>query len=481
MKPVVAVIVLGVVLIALISGFSGCVGRNDFQTYQIKQGINGTVDVIDDSGWYSRGFATVYTYPRSVQVFYSESPKEGTTEDESIVVHFNDGGTAKISVMAQYQLPTDAEKRKHLHQTFGNVEAVNQAVRAHLINCVKNTGPMMSATENQAARKGEFNQVVEEQLRKGIYAMRRVEVELKDKPSATTQPVGAPIAAPIKVWATEIVTDIKTGAPIIVEKSALEEYGIVIQQFSITGTNYDDATKAQFAAKQGSFLAAEKSKAQREAEVQQTLMVEQKGLREKAEIEAAENVKKQQLVIQAQTKAEVAEQEKIQAETVAAQALSVAKLTKETAEMKASQDLEVKRIAAEAEATAIKTQAQGVAAAAQIKSQQDVLVSELKAKQAEQEAKAIEVLAKAEQQKIALSGALSEKDRLLMELDSKTKIGVADAISKINVPATIIGGNAGESKGNVTESLMNMTLLRALNIIPPQTAPNKVPVTTTGN
>jgi len=38
----------------------------------------------------------------------------------------------------------------------------------------------MSASENQASRKSEFNQVVEEQLVKGLFEMRRTEVELGD-------------------------------------------------------------------------------------------------------------------------------------------------------------------------------------------------------------------------------------------------------------------------------------------------------------
>ena len=203
-----------VVIVVVILGctmFSGCLGKNELSTYQIKQSLSGNVEVIDSPGVYNKAFGTVHTYARSVQAFYSASTKEGTQEDESISVHFNDGGTAKISVMVQFQMPTDAEKRKHLHQTFGGIDGVKQAVRAHLINCVKNTGPMMSATENQAARKGEFNQVVEEQLRKGIYGMRRVEVELKDRSgaqaqaqlllSATTQP-STPPPAPVMVWAS---------------------------------------------------------------------------------------------------------------------------------------------------------------------------------------------------------------------------------------------------------------------------------------
>jgi hypothetical protein len=435
-------VALLVILIALIACFSGLVGKNDYADYQIKQSIGGDVIVIDTPGWYNRGFGTIYTYPRSVQAFYSKDVHEGGQADESIPVNFNDGGRAQVSVMVQFQMPSDADRRKKLHQTFGNVDAIKQAVRAHLINCVKNAGPMMSATENQAARKGEFNQVVEEQLRNGIYAMRRVEVELKDHATAaaTTQSAdNGSLSQPVRVMATEIVLDEK-GQPVIVEPSPLKDYGITILQFSITGTDYDDATTAQFAAKQASFLSAEKSKAQREAEVQQTLMVEQQGLRQKAEVEASENVKKQQQVIQAQALAEVAMQTKLQAETAANQKVAVALLDKQAAETKANQDAQVLEIAAE----------------------QQLAIAKLKASQAEQEGKAIETLAAAEAKKISLAGALSEKERLQMNLDSQTRIGVAEAIGKLNVPTTIVNGGGEAGKGF---DLMSMAILKGLGLL----------------
>ena len=79
-----------------------------------------------------------------------------------------------------------------------------------------------------------------------------------------------------------------------------------VMQFSITLIEYDPATLAQFAAKKQSFLNAEKSKAQRQEEVQRRLMIEEQGLRQIAEIQAAENQKKERAVIEASQKEEVA-------------------------------------------------------------------------------------------------------------------------------------------------------------------------------
>lgn len=84
------------ILIAVIVVMTGGFGHNDYENWQIKQSVGGNVEVIDKPGYYAKMFATVWTYPRSVQVFYSKSEKEGTNEDESIGVTFNDGGEAQI-------------------------------------------------------------------------------------------------------------------------------------------------------------------------------------------------------------------------------------------------------------------------------------------------------------------------------------------------------------------------------------------------
>ena len=47
------------------------VGHNNLQDYQVYQSVGGSVSIIDTSGYYSKGFATVWTVPRSMQCYYS--------------------------------------------------------------------------------------------------------------------------------------------------------------------------------------------------------------------------------------------------------------------------------------------------------------------------------------------------------------------------------------------------------------------------
>lgn len=436
----IAAFVIGFIVFFIL--MRGAVGKNDFQNYQIKQSLGGTVTVVDESGWYWKWWGTVWEYPRTMQIYWSSSKKEGKPEDESITVHFNDAGSAKISTMVQFNMPVEIDKRKRLHQRFGgNLTNIEHAVHAHLANCIKTTGPLMSASENQAARKSEFAQVVEEQLKHGLYQMRRVQVQLKDRVDDKGNPVF--------VEATEIVKDDK-GVALRVDEGPLKEYGIEVTQFSITGTDYDDLTLKQFAAKQTAFLAAEGSKAQREQELQQKLMVVAQGERQVAEIEATANQAKAKAVTEATQKVEVAAKAKLEAETLANQKLEVAKIEKETAETKANQEAEVKRIEAE----------------------MLIKIAEAKAKAAEKEAEAIRVLAAAEEEKIKKAGAITEERRVLTQIMADRDAKVAAELAKIATPSTVIvGGGAGGQGQSMTEYLMNITLLKQLGIFQPMAVP----------
>lgn len=391
----VGVVLIGILGITLIYGL---VGRNDISTYQVLQGYDGKVEIIAESGYYSKRFGTAWVYPLTQQAYFSASPKEGNRENEGVRVHFNDAGTAEISSFILFSLPVDGEKRLALHRAFGgNMENILHAIHAHLVNCIKSTGPLMSASENQSSRKSEFNQVVEEQLRHGLYQMRRTMVTLRDRLDDKGNP--------ITVEATEVVKD-KNGLPIRAEESPLVGYGIVVRQFSITGTDYDPLTLQQFTAKQTAFLSAEKSKAQREQEIQQRLMIEQQGLRQVAEIEAAANQVKAKAITEAQQKVEVASKTKQEAETLAdqqakvatiqaQQRIEVARKEKEAAEMAASQRLAVAEIEKKA---------------AETKASQELAVSDLEAQAAKKRAEGIIALAEAEQKRISIGGAVKEQD-----------------------------------------------------------------------
>ena len=424
MNKLLSPIKLGVIAFAIIMGIVclfGLIGRNDDQNWQILQYPSGSVRVINQPGYYNKWFGTVTTYPRNWQVEYNS--EEG--KDWSTKVTFNDGGWANMDSIIRFASPTDTEKQRAFHQLFaGSEENVEAAVWAHLADAMKSSGPVMSTSEHQSARRSEYNALVQEQLDKGVFQMKKVERQLLDQ----TDEKGKPIT----VYATEVILDAK-GQAEVTKASPLTDFGIKVTQFSITDVRYDEQTVKQFVTKKEAFLAAENSKAQREKEVQERLMVIERGLREKAESEAMANKQKATEVINAQREKEVAElnaiREKVVAETNAAREYAVAKLTKDQAEVKANQELEVAKI--------------GRAAS-------------------EEDAKKQILLAQAKKESIALGGAITERDRVLAEIAAARDANVAKELSRLQVPSTVINGGANGGGGD----LVNLALLKYMGVLP---------------
>lgn len=397
------------VLVCLIFSFTFFTGNNKDSNWLVIQYPWGNVNVIDTAGWYFKMGTSYWTYPRNWQVEYDK--------EHAFKVVFNDGGSATMNAMVRFSSPLTVGEKRRFHQLFGgNEDAVEAAVWAHLSDAMKSSGPVMSASEHQSARRGEFTSLVQDQLQHGLFEMRRVSKTLQDQFDDKGKP--------ITVYATEVVFEDGSAHQKIARPSPLTDFGIVITQFSITDVTYDDQTQRQFAQKKEAFLAAEGSKAQREKEVQERLMVEERGRREKAETESMALRLKAEAVINAQREKEVAE-------CNAARKLAVAQLTKAEAETHAQQELEVARLAKE---------------------------------RSKEEAEAQILLASARQKSLTLAGAISERDRVLAEIERDKCIGVADKLSKISVPSVMFSGSSADG-GNATEGLLNMVLLRQLGVI----------------
>lgn len=417
-----------VIALILVITFFGTMERNDDQNWQIVQYPWGSVEVVDKAGYYPKWFGSVWTYPRNMQFEFTKEKTPESPTDESTRVTFNDGGTAEMDVMIRVATPLTVDAKRSFHRLFGgNQRNVKDAIWGHIANVLKATGPLMSASEHQSSRKAEFTQLATQQLDIGLFEMRRIEKVLKDQFDEKGNP--------ITIFATEIVTD-QDGKPRVAQISPYAGFGITVQQFSITESEYDEQTRKQFAQKKDSFLKAESAKAQREQEVQQRLMIQEQGLREKAEFEAKANKEKAAAVIEAQKQKEVAElkaqQEKVVAETAAAQQLAVAKLEKEKAETEATKVLEV---------------------------------AKLNKQTADQDAAATIVRATAEKEKIALAGAITEKERVLAEIAAQRDVNVADKLSKIGVPQFVITGSDSKGGEGLTSSLVNIRLLEASGLL----------------
>ena len=212
------------------------------------------------------GRTTYYPKYRLLQFATADQLRSGEEpEGPDIRTTFNDGGHAKVSSQLAYFTPTKSDDLVKFHQTFGTISNADNAVYGHLVSCIKSTGPLMSATEHQAARKAEFEQIVREQLIKGKFRMRRRRVVVETVPVLPgVAPGDAKVphvtSEPMEVLAAEIVLD-DNNIPTIDEESPLVGYGIQVEQYSVIGTEYDPDTVTQFTAKKQAFLLAEQARA----------------------------------------------------------------------------------------------------------------------------------------------------------------------------------------------------------------------------
>lgn len=404
---------------------------NNEEHYQIVEFPNGEISVIDTTGFHVQAFGQVFTYPRYVDAYLSKAADESNHgelkhQDSSVRVTFNDGGWGHMSNHLKFQMPVTREKRIALHRHFGDggEKTIREAIGHHLINCLKNTGPLMSGSEHQSQRKAEFYQVVSDQLSKGLYWMERVEQKVERIEKNVTFGDEHDV---------QYITRIKRGAdgqPVICAPSPLTEYGITVVQYNQTDTVYDPDTESQINAKRNSYQLAEEAKAGVEKEHQKLQEVIEKGRLAVAHVEAEQQKIKKGILVNAQMTLDVKSINQREQVTIAEQAVAVA-------------GENLKQVTTELEA------------------------SKIAIKIAEAEAKSLVSLSEATRAKLDQGGALSEREKLLSEMRMKRNSAIAKSISEIPSPRTVIlsnskGGDAGGSSSSTTETLMNLIMLQQL-------------------
>ena len=223
----------------------------------------------------------------------------------------------------------------------------------------------------------------------------------------------------------------KIADTIIHEKNLLSE-GIDVVSFTCAGLpKYDKETVEQFARQKEADLAKRLASAEKEKLEAEILKTEANYKRELAEFRGKAEAETAKMTTEA-------ERTKTLAEIAAQQKVEVEKLEKEQMLVKASKELEVAEITKQTEQKQLEI----------IKIKADQKIADAQAKQKE----------------IELSGAITEQERVKLEFDMKTKIGVAAEMAKTYAhwnPQVIqvSGGNGNVS--STTSSLDNFLNMEA--------------------
>lgn len=221
-----------------------------------------------------------------------------------------------------------------------------------------------------------------------------------------------------------------------IRNPSLMSIGIDVEQFSITQITYDDITTKLFTAQQEADLQKNTAEAEKQNLIMQKERTEAEYEQEIAVSKGKADVEKMKMVTDAERTKELAE-------INAQMKVSIETLAKEEALVKASKVLEL----------------------AEIDKKMEVVKLEIIKTQAEQTIES----AKAKEQEIKLSGAITESERIRLEMKMNTTIGVAEAVSnglsKMTLPKTvIIGGSSNGSSGGLPSELSTLLNLRMIEL-----------------
>ena len=313
-----------VVALVLIIGLA-TVGKQIFETnnagyYQIKQAtVTGDMTVIADPGTYLQMFANITTYQISDVYYFSKTEGEGDnqTNAEPIKVRFNDGGTAEISGMIKFRLPSDPEKRLALHRDFKNFEAIkHDLMRQVVTEALMQTAPLMRAEDSYSTRRSEFTDIAEDQVVLGIFET--VSKEFKEKDADGNEFIVAEV---------NVKRDDKN-LPLIRKDSPLKQYGIEVVQFVIKDIDFDQTIDALISKKKEAEQQKVVARANAEKAKQDAITAREQGSANIATEKAKQDVEKIKEVTIAQKEFEVAKlnaqkaKEEAEAEIVKGKALA---------------------------------------------------------------------------------------------------------------------------------------------------------------
>ena len=400
-KFCVGLVVTFIVAIAVTLQFAH---KIDNQNMAIVQTMTGNVIAWRDCGWFVMISPTIWEYSKAG--VYNLNGHDGDT----LKVQFNNKSTADLNCMIGYRIDgaTDEQFIKLHQQVEGSDEKIWRLVLTEV-----NTIAQCVASQ--------FD--------------------------------------PSEVIGGEKFPDfVKALASAVMHNEILLKQGIDVDVFKVDGKpDPDPDTKKQFAEQREAALAKELAKSQ-------VKKLEAETERERAE--AARKTEHEKIEAQALMAKEKLDYERQkQNEVIAAQKkLELAQIAKQEAEVKAEQ-----------EAAVAKVEANKLREVAEIEKQTEAARLEKEKLVAEQ----IKVAALAKKEQIEKSGAITEKEKMQLEIDMKTKIGVADAYGKALASAKlpqmmVIGGSDGKSaNANPFDILLQTMTLEKLNNVAAKPAASK--------
>ena len=271
------------------------VGTNNAGFIAVRQAAGtGKLTAYTTAGMYPRMFGDVTVYKQSDIIYFSKHDTEGGSKDDSVEVRFNDGATAQVTGNVRIDLPADPEKILAIHKVFRSYDSlVKDTVRQVIGESTILTAALMTTEESYTTKRAEFSQMVDDQIRNGVYLTEAKSIEVKDKASGETV-----IKNVVSIQRDE------NGLPLRKE-SPFAKYGIRVSQAIVKEIDYAPEVVKQIESKQQALQQVVSAKANAEKAIQDRLTAEEVGRKNVAVAKYEQEVKKATAVTQAEQSFEV--------------------------------------------------------------------------------------------------------------------------------------------------------------------------------
>lgn len=398
--------VLSIIIpIVLIGNIVETLGAGEIMV--IQSPVSGKLTIHTEPGLKGQWFGTVTKYKKRDQFWFSASPDQGKSTDQSLRIRFNDGAGANISGSIAWEMPVDVEHVTLLHSQYGShIGIEQQLIRTVMEKAVYMTGPFMSSTESFAERRNELLGLIEEQTIKGIFATETHTTTVTDE-----------LTKQIRTKNVVRLKKDKDGKQVFADESPLEKYGLRVSNLSINQVKYEKIVEDQIAEQQKQLGAIQVAIAEARKAEQAAITAEQSG---RANAATA----------------------KWKQEEVNAKEIAEAEKTKQVAELKAAQEKNV----AVTKGEQLKQVADLEKQAAEFTKQQQILLGE----------------GESERRRLVLAadGALEAKLRAYVEVNAH----YATALKEYKgswMPQIVFGGNNdGQTGVSSVQDLMNMLTVK---------------------
>jgi len=291
----ISIVIGGLAVVVGLTAGASLIETNNAGYMQVKQAaISGNMSVKTDPGMYLQNFGDIFTYKISDTYSFDNQP---------ITVRFNDGATAAITGQIKFKLPAKEKDVLKLHNEFRSYEAVHtDLVRQVVAATLKQSATHFGAEEVYSTRRGDFINLVLEQVKEGLYATEYEEKSITDSEGNSKI---------IRVVSKKLD---KNGVPIINEPSAFETYNVDVIQLVIKEIDFDDKTDQLISARKKSEQEEILAKAEAKKAKQDAIKAEEQGKANVAREKYKALVEKESAVIKAEKEKEVAEQLALKAE-----------------------------------------------------------------------------------------------------------------------------------------------------------------------